>query len=243
MSRKKKKQQRERERLIEDLLKFLVVGAFLGIYYLTKSLPASAIAAGTVLGLFIVTRVYGNQKRVERLKRSGINEIDEMDGRQFEHYLGHLLRFQGYSVEVTRSAGDYGADLVIKRNNKKIVVQAKRYSRNVGLKAVQEVQAAIAHYGASEGWVIANREYTDEAYSLARSNGIRLVNRGQLIEMTLKMNPQQGASQVVKAIKEQLPEEQRMCSRCGEKMVRRKGPKGEFFGCNAYPKCRNITSV
>ncbi|WP_235548974.1 topoisomerase DNA-binding C4 zinc finger domain-containing protein [Paenibacillus sp. Soil522] len=26
-------------------------------------------------------------------------------------------------------------------------------------------------------------------------------------------------------------------------MVLRKGPKGEFYGCSAFPKCRNITSA
>jgi restriction system protein len=109
-----------------------------------------------------------------------------MDGRQFEHYLGHLFKAHGFTVQVTRAAGDYGADLLIVKNGKKIAVQAKRYSKTVGLKAVQEVKASIAHYGASEGWVVANREYSDEAYSLAKSNNIRLINREQLIEMILR---------------------------------------------------------
>ncbi|WEK56346.1 MAG: topoisomerase DNA-binding C4 zinc finger domain-containing protein [Candidatus Cohnella colombiensis] len=30
------------------------------------------------------------------------------------------------------------------------------------------------------------------------------------------------------------------CSRCGNLMVLRKGPKGEFWGCSTFPKCRNI---
>ncbi|MCR8636962.1 restriction endonuclease [Paenibacillus radicis (ex Xue et al. 2023)] len=37
-------------------------------------------------------------------------------------------------------------------------------------KPFKKYKASIAHYGASEGWVIANREYTDEAYALAKSN-------------------------------------------------------------------------
>ncbi|MBD0382862.1 restriction endonuclease [Paenibacillus sedimenti] len=51
--------------------------------------------------------------------------------------------------------------------------------------------------------VIANREYTDEAYALARSNKIRLINREQLVEMILKLNP--GATPTPKAVKEALP--------------------------------------
>ena len=45
--------------------------------------------------------------------------------------------------------GDFGADL-----DNYIVVQAKRYSKKVGVKAVQEVVAAKAHYGCREGIVV-----------------------------------------------------------------------------------------
>jgi restriction system protein len=35
------------------------------------------------------------QKREERLRRSGIADIDKMEGRQFEKYLGHLFKAYG----------------------------------------------------------------------------------------------------------------------------------------------------
>ncbi|MFD2384988.1 restriction endonuclease [Paenibacillus xanthanilyticus] len=230
--------------MIEATLKMAIAGAFIGVLTLTKSFGAAVAAAVAVLASFIGIRLYRNKQRAERLKLSGISEIDEMDGRQFEHYLGHLLKSHGYSVEVTRAAGDYGADLVIKKDGKKIVVQAKRHSKNVGLKAVQEVQASIAHYGALEGWVISNREYTNEAYALAKSNGIRLINREQLIEMSLKMNStEQGAAPVIQAIKAEHPQEDRRCGRCGSRMVLRTGPKGEFYGCSSFPKCRYVTPI
>ncbi|WP_342591586.1 restriction endonuclease [Paenibacillus shirakamiensis] len=68
-----------------------------------------------------------------------------------------------------------------------MVVQAKRYSKNVGLKAVQEVQGAKAHYKASEAWVVTNSDYTQQAYNLAKSNQVKLINRDQLIEQLLQM--------------------------------------------------------
>ncbi|MFD0711221.1 restriction endonuclease [Paenibacillus sp. GCM10027626] len=241
MSKKKRKQQKELEKLIEGLLILCLVGAFLLVYNATKSFAAAGVAAALVVGIFIAIQLYRNLLYAERMKKSGIKDIDEMDGRQFEHYLGYLFQAYGYKVQVTRAAGDYGADLVLTKAGKKIVVQAKRYSKTVGLKAVQEVKAAIAHYQASEGWVIANREYSDEAYSLAKSNGIRLINREGLIEMILKLNP--GAAPSAKAVKQQLPQENRKCTRCGSNMVLRKGPKGEFYGCSSYPKCRNIANV
>ncbi|WP_339225445.1 restriction endonuclease [Paenibacillus sp. FSL H8-0332] len=90
-------------------------------------------------------------------------------------------------AEVTKAAGDYGADLVLSKDGKRIVVQAKRYSKNVGLKAVQEVRGTVSHYGASAAWVVTNRDYTEQAYKLAKSNNVRLIGREELIEMLLQM--------------------------------------------------------
>ncbi|MEK3876474.1 restriction endonuclease [Paenibacillus sp. FSL M7-0420] len=95
-----------------------------------------------------------------------------MEGVQFERYLCQLFRTQGYKAEVTKATGDYGADLIIQKDNKKIFIQAKRYSKSVGIKAVQETQASIAHYGASEAWVVSNSDYTTAAYNLAKSNRV-----------------------------------------------------------------------
>ncbi|POR28629.1 restriction endonuclease [Paenibacillus polymyxa] len=140
------------------------------------------MVVGVVLLMISIQR-----KRTKRLKRSGITQIDKMDGVQFEHYLGHLFRFQGYKAEVTQATGDFGADLIVLKEGKRIVVQAKRYSKNVGLKAVQEVQSARAHYRANSAWVVTNSNFTQQAYELAKSNGVRLINRDELIEMLLQM--------------------------------------------------------
>ncbi|RRJ54017.1 restriction endonuclease [Paenibacillus oralis] len=123
----------------------------------------------------------------EKLKRSGIKEIDKMSGGQFEQYLGLLFKGYGYSVSITKLSGDYGADLVLSKGGKRIVVQAKRYSKNVGIKAVQEAQASIAHYKASEAWVVTNSNYTPAAYELAKSNQVRLIGREELINMILRL--------------------------------------------------------
>ncbi|ANS77121.1 restriction endonuclease [Paenibacillus yonginensis] len=142
------------------------------------------LGVGVAIGVIIYVAV----SKVAKLKRSGIAEIDKMDGYQFEKFLGHLFRSQGYKAEVTQSSGDFGADLVLTKDGIRIVVQAKRYSKNVGLKAVQEAHSAMAHYSASEAWVVSNADYTDQAYKLARSNHVRLINRDQLIEMLLDMH-------------------------------------------------------
>ncbi|NJJ37845.1 endonuclease [Paenibacillus sp. 7028] len=161
-----------------------------------------------------------------------------MEGVQFEKYLGHLFRAKGYKAEITKAAGDYGADLILQKDGKKIVVQAKRYSKNVGIKAVQEAQASIAHYGAAEAWVVTNSDYTQAAYDLAKSNHVRLINRDALIEMILAMNP--GAAPAPRAVIAETHVDELTCPKCGSKLVLRNGPKGHFYGCSSFPKCRHI---
>jgi len=193
-----RRRRRKQEDPVAGLMGLLVLGAALGIWQLTNNLIIAALAAGCVVGLFIAVAMVLHMKKVERLKRSGIAEIDKMEGRQFEKYLGHLFRMQGYTAEVTQASGDYGADLVITKGGRKIVVQAKRYKNNVGLKAVQEIFTAMNHYKAAEAWVVTNSDYTEQAYTLARSNGVKLINRNQLIEMILAVNPPKNAASAKK---------------------------------------------
>lgn len=121
--RRTKKQQRQLEEVIQGAI---VIFAF-STYLITKSLTTTAYITIVAIGLVIFIAVRRSSKQKELLRRSGIAEIDKMDGIQFEHYLGELFKKQGYKVVVTSAAGDYGADLVLEKGQNKIVVQAKRY--------------------------------------------------------------------------------------------------------------------
>jgi restriction system protein len=133
-------------------------------------------------------------REMRRLSRSGIADIDQMDGRTFEIYLSGLFHRLGYAVEVTRFRGDYGADLIVKKDGRKIAVQAKRYAKAVGLKAVQEVLAARGMYGCDSALVVANQEFTPQAVKLARANGVTLWGREALIKQLLATQDAGGGS-------------------------------------------------
>ncbi|MCG7408938.1 restriction endonuclease [Paenibacillus sp. ACRRX] len=240
MARKKSKA-KQQEELIHGILGLAILTALFGTFNATHSWTAAIIACGVVLAVFVTVTVLIQTKKSERLKRSGIAEIDKMDGVQFEKYLGHLFTAHGYKTQVTNASGDYGADLIITKGNKKIVVQAKRYSKNVGLKAVQEAKASIAYYSANEAWVITNSDYTVAAYDLAKSNHVRLINRAELIEMILAVNTT--AATTAKAVIASNPTKEIVCPKCNANLVLRKGSKGRFYGCSNYPKCRYTQHV
>lgn len=123
------------------------------------------------------------------LARSGIAEIDVMDGLAFEERLGVLFRSLGYTVEQTRERGDYGADLVVTKAGVRTVVQAKRLTKTVGIKAVQEAHASAAMYRCAHSMVVTNRYYSRPARELARVNDVRLWDRDDLVSALASVAP------------------------------------------------------
>ncbi|ARR10763.1 restriction endonuclease [Paenibacillus bovis] len=185
MARKSKKKQEEE--FVEGVLGLSGIGAGIGAYWLTEDATISGIVAALGIAIAIVMLVMRKTAQQNRLRMSGIAQIDKMTGTQFEEYLGLLFRQLGYDSRVTQASGDFGADVVLKKNGHMIVVQAKRYKTNVSVEAVQQVYAAAAHYKATGGaWVVTNSDYTPAAYQLAKSTKVRLINREQLIELILR---------------------------------------------------------
>ncbi|MEG3908634.1 restriction endonuclease [Microcoleus sp. w1-18aA5] len=145
------------------------------------------VKAAAVFGV-IATSVLDTLKEEESRKRlldSGILEVDEMTGKEFENFLYLYFINFGYSVKLTQDSQDYGADLILYKDGSKTVVQAKRSKNPVGIKAVQEVAGAVKHYNGNKGRVITNNRFTENAYNLAESNDIELWDRKRLIEFIL----------------------------------------------------------
>jgi restriction system protein len=138
-----------------------------------------------LLALIVACRLASWIADQRRLAAAGIREIDAMDGRTFERRLARLFHDLGYSVERVGRRGDYGADLVVSRNGVRTIVQAKRWSKNVGVKAVQEANAAPAMHGCARGMVVTNRYFTAAAKRLARANDVELWDREKLVAVLL----------------------------------------------------------
>ena len=110
-----------------------------------------------------------------------------MEGLTFERYLEVLFRNLGYKAERTQASGDFGADLIISKGGIRTIVQAKRYSKNVGVKAIQEVVAAQKIYNGTKAMVVTNSGYTKQAQVLARANNVELWNREHLVTAMLSI--------------------------------------------------------
>ncbi|MGM0828081.1 MAG: restriction endonuclease [Bacillota bacterium] len=135
--------------------------------------------------VFYVIQVLWKRLTARHALPVNIHEIDLMDGIAFEQYLKPVFERQGYFATVTQGSGDYGADLILRKGRKKYVVQAKRYSSNIGVSAVQQVVAAVKYYKAHGAIVVTNQYFTPAAVQLAEVNGVRLIDREKLSKMML----------------------------------------------------------
>jgi len=104
-----------------------------------------------------------------------------MAGIDFEKRLEVLFNDLGYKGKRTPASGDFGADLVIENNKGRTVVQAKRSSKAVGVKAIQEVTGSKAYYNAGHAIVVTNNIFTQQAKKLANMNCVELWDREILI--------------------------------------------------------------
>ncbi|MEK4484271.1 restriction endonuclease [Psychrobacillus sp. FSL H8-0484] len=178
---------KKEQKMIDELAGFLIIVAALVGWYTTETLKGTGVAIGIGVVAMILVMGWRSARFRKKMQQSGIAEIDQMSGRQFEEYVGTLFQHQGYKVSYTSTTGDFGADLILNKGKDTIVVQAKRYKKAVGVKAVQEVIPSINMYKAGAAWVITNSIYTKQALTLAKKNHVRMIDREELVQMILEM--------------------------------------------------------
>jgi len=147
---------------LRTVLPFLILSAFLTVLILIKRL------------------IY--MKKLKKLSKAGIQDIDKMDGKTFEQYLESIFKNNGYKVERTPYKGDFGGDLIVSLNGKRTVIQAKRWNSKVGVKAIQEAVAAKGYYNCDHAVVVTNSTFTPQAIELAGKNGVELWDRKNFLK-------------------------------------------------------------
>ena len=165
--------------------------ACLWVLILTESIGENnfpAIIAASFISAIIALRLL-YLLNLARISRSGSNAlVDELDGIEFEHFCADVLKRNGFSkVRVTKSTGDFGADITALDYGGRIwVFQCKRYSSNIGNTPIQEVSAARLHYNAQCAAVLTNQHFTPAARQLAEENDVLLIEREKLFKLNRK---------------------------------------------------------
>lgn len=100
----------------------------------------------------------------------------EMPGESYERFVGFCLITRGWKIiKYTKRSGDYGADIIARNpDGIKTSIQCKRYKKNVGIDAVQQVYASERYYNCNNGVVITNSKFTQPAHTLAKKTNVIL---------------------------------------------------------------------
>lgn len=114
-----------------------------------------------------------------------IDDIDLMNGVEFEIFIKNYFEKQGYKCSITKTSGDQGIDVIAIKNKVKLGIQAKCYSGTVGNHAVMEAVAGAKYYDCTKCMVITNNYFTKSAKELATKNNVVLWDRNTLQEKLL----------------------------------------------------------
>lgn len=132
---------------------------------------------------------YINQREYETQTQYYNLNIDNMDGHQFEYFCADVLRENGFTeVRVTRGSGDHGIDIIARKEAFLCAIQCKRYSTNVGNKAIQEAYTGKALYNADVAIVMTNQYFTTQAVQEAQQLKVQLWDRNVLLNFLKENN-------------------------------------------------------
>lgn len=120
--------------------------------------------------------------------------LASMDWGDFEHLVRELFEkefaIRGGEVKITQASADGGVDAVAfdpdPITGGKIVIQAKRYTRTVGVSAVRDLYGTVQHENASRGILITTADYGPDAYQFASGKPITLFTGANLLHLLEK---------------------------------------------------------
>ncbi|MFQ7174063.1 MAG: restriction endonuclease [Thomasclavelia ramosa] len=83
-------------------------------------------------------------------------------------------------MNVSQSSSDYGIDVFAYKNKYTYAIQCKRYSKTVGIKAVQEAKSGCEYYQCDIPVVFTNNTFSSAAINLAKNTNVELWDRDTL---------------------------------------------------------------
>jgi len=117
--------------------------------------------------------------------------LASMSWEDFEHLVRELFEKEfaarGGEVKITQASSDGGVDAVAfdpdPITGGKIVIQAKRYTRTVGVSAVRDLYGTLMNEGAAKGILVTTADYGPDAYQFASGKPITLMNGANLLHL------------------------------------------------------------
>lgn len=90
------------------------------IYSIITSLSSFQITGIILIILVTLVSCFMYRTHIKRHHRkaiSSVEQVDSMNGHEFEFFVGELYRALGYKAMVTKGSGDDGGDVIITKNH------------------------------------------------------------------------------------------------------------------------------
>lgn len=171
--------------------------------------------------------------------------IQDLEWKRFEELSVAYYLEKGIRAETTTLGADGGIDIKLYQDDSgkpTTIIQCKAWGTNVGVKQIREFLGVMTHEKIAKGFYMTCSEYTNEAKETANANKITLINGDMLLMMIKRLNAdsQQRLLDLATAGDYKTP----TCPKCGIKMTKRTGKKGEFWGCFNYAKgCKQMLNL
>ncbi len=132
--------------------------------------------------------------RSVEMNADGATNLAAMDWDDFEHLVRELFEKEfasrGGEVRVTQSSSDGGVDAIAfdpdPISGGKIVIQAKRYTRTVGVAAIRDLYGTTMNEGANKGILVTTADYGPDAHKFASDKPLTLLSGSHLLNLLEK---------------------------------------------------------
>lgn len=111
------------------------------------------------------------------------SKLQAMNALEFEEYVASLFEAMGYVVDFTPASGDHGIDLLLRKDNRLIAVQCKRWNAPVGEPVIRDFFGSLTSAGAQTGYVITTTTFTSRAFAFAQDKPMQLIDLDELIDL------------------------------------------------------------
>jgi restriction system protein len=168
--------------------------------------------------------------------------LKHLEWRRFEELCAAYFEALGFTIGVTRTRADGGADILLGAagsDSALTVVHCKAWSAyRVGIKPVRELRAAMTSAGAGEGMLVTSGRFTQEAVDAAPKEYVTLIDGADLLGKLGALPLEQARTLLKLATQGDFLTP--TCPACSVKMVSRQSTAHgkRFWGCPNYPQCK-----
>ena len=134
----------------------------------------------------------GQKEKFRKIRR--LEQLQKLDPVEFEQFCGYLYELRGYAAHMTATSGDEGVDLLLKKGNRKEVVQCKRYQGSVGQPTVRDMYGTMLHTNSASSAIVTTGRFTRAAETWAANKPIELVDGHELMSWVNRQRRSGGGS-------------------------------------------------